>query len=128
VQAILSADPRRFYDEELAARRLLNYPPVCHLASLSASGRNQQEVEAAAIEWKSCLEGSLDGRASITLLGPVIAMGRLPKGHHRQQILVKGTDRPLLCRLIQGSVERMEGTYRRGQIKFVVDIDPVEMG
>ena len=128
VQAILSADPRRFYDEELAARRLLNYPPVCHLATLSASGKNRQEVEAAAIEWKSCLEGSLDGRASITLLGPVTAMGRLPKGHHRHQILVKGTDRPLLCRLIQGSVERMEGTYRRGQIKFVVDIDPVEMG
>lgn len=128
VQAILSADPRRFYDEELAARRLLNYPPACHLATLSASGKNRQEVETAALQWKSRLEGSLDGRASITLLGPVPAMGRLPKGHHRHQILVKGTDRPLLCRLLQGSVEHMEGAYRRGQIKFVVDVDPVEMG
>lgn len=128
VQAILSADPRRFYDEEMAARRLLNYPPACHLATLSVAGRNRQEVEAAAIEWKSGLEESLDGRASTALLGPVPAMGRLPKGHHRHQILMKGTDRPLLCRLIQGSVERMEDTHRRGQIKFVVDIDPVEMG
>jgi primosomal protein N' (replication factor Y) len=128
VQAILSADPRRFYDEELAARRLLNYPPACHLATLSVSGRERQEVETAAVQWKSRLEGSLDGRESITVLGPVTAMGRLPKGHHRQQILVKGTDRPLLCRLIQESVERMEGTYRRGQIKFIVDIDPIEMG
>ncbi len=128
VQAILSADPRRFYDEELAARRLLNYPPACHLATLSASGKNRQEVEAAAREWKSRLEGSLDGTASIALLGPVPAMGRLPKGHHRHQILVKGTDRPLLCRLIQGSVAHMEGAYRRGQVKFVVDVDPVEMG
>ncbi|MBH0190950.1 MAG: hypothetical protein HP492_04125 [Nitrospira sp.] len=107
---------------------MLNYPPACHLAILSASGRDQKEVESAAIEWKSCLEGSLEGSASITLLGPVTAMGRLPKGHYRHQILVKGTDCPLLCRLIQGSVERMEGTYRRGQVKFVVDIDPVEMG
>jgi primosomal protein N' (replication factor Y) len=128
VQAILSADPRRFYDEELAARRLLNYPPACHLASLSVSGTNRQAVEAAAVQWKSRLEGTLDGRQSITLLGPVPAMGRLSKRHHRHQILVKGTDRPLLCRLIQKSVEQMEGKYRRGQIKFIVDIDPVEMG
>jgi primosomal protein N' (replication factor Y) len=128
VQAILSGDPRRFYDEELAARRLLNYPPACHLATLSVSGRNQQEVESAAIEWKSRLEGSPGGRASITLLGPVTTMGRIPKGQHRHQILVKGTDRPLLCRLIQESVEQMESTYRRGRIKFIVDVDPVEMG
>jgi primosomal protein N' (replication factor Y) len=128
VQAILSADPRRFYDEELAARRQLNYPPACHLATLSTLGKNRQEVETAATQWKSRLEGALGGGASITLLGPVTIMGRRPKGHHRYQILVKGTDRARLCRLIQESVERMEDDYRKGRMKFVVDIDPIEMG
>lgn len=128
VQAILSADPRRFYDEELTARRLLNYPPFCHLAALSVSGKDRQELETAATRWKSRLEGSLDGEESLTALGPVPTMGRSLKGHHRYQILVKGTDRARLCRLIQESVESMESAYRKGQIKFVVDIDPVDMG
>jgi primosomal protein N' (replication factor Y) len=128
VQAILSANPRLFYDEELAARRQLNYPPICHLAALSVSGKDRQEVEMAAIQWKSCLEESLDGEKSITVLGPVPAMGRRQKGHHRHQILVKDTDRARLCRRVQESVERVESDYRRGQLKFVVDIDPVDMG
>jgi primosomal protein N' (replication factor Y) (superfamily II helicase) len=128
VQAILSADPRRFYDEELEARRLLNYPPVCHLAALSVSGKNQQQLEAAAIQWKCRLEGSLDGAESITVLGPVPTMGKSLKGHYRYQILVKETDRARLCRLIRETVESMEGAYRKKQIKFIVDIDPVDMG
>jgi primosomal protein N' (replication factor Y) len=82
----------------------------------------------AALQWKSCLEESLDGEKSITVLGPVPAMGRRQKGHHRHQILVKETDRARLCRRVQESVERVESDYRRGQIKFVVDIDPVDMG
>jgi hypothetical protein len=41
---------------------------------------------------------------------------------------VKGADRPLLCREIRESVEKLEREYRKGQIKFVVDVDPVEMG
>jgi len=128
VQAILSADPRRFYDEELAARRLLNYPPFCHLAALSVSGKDRQELETAATRWKGRLEGSLDGEESLTVLGPVPTMGKSLKGHHRYQILVKGTDRARLCRLIQESVESLESAYRKGQIKFTVDIDPVDMG
>jgi hypothetical protein len=41
---------------------------------------------------------------------------------------VKGTDQVLLCRWVQQSVQKMEEEYRRGGIKFIVDVDPVEMG
>ena len=128
VQAVLSAEPRRFYDEELAARRLLNYPPVCRLAALSASGKDLREVETAATRWKICLEESIGGEDSLTVLGPVPTIGMASRGRYRHQILVKGIDRALLCRRIQESVEKLESEYRKGEIKFVVDIDPVEMG
>jgi primosomal protein N' (replication factor Y) len=128
VQAALSADPHRFYEEELAARRLLNYPPACNLAALSVSGKDPREVEMAAKQWRSRLEETMGGEATMTVLGPVPATGRRPKGHHRHQILAKGTDRALLCRRIEESVVGMEREYRKGRIKFVVDVDPIEMG
>ncbi|MBM4126936.1 MAG: primosomal protein N' [Nitrospira sp.] len=128
VEAVLSADPQRFYDEELAARRLLNYPPGCHLAALSVLGKDQQEVETAAKRWRSCLEQSAGTEGPPSMLGPVPAMGKRPKGLHRFQTLVKGTDHDGLCRLIQTSVARMEQEYRRNRLKFVVDIDPMELG
>ena len=128
VQSVLSGEPDRFYDEELAARRLLSYPPVCHLASLSVSSKELRLVEAAAKQWRMRLDQSVGGQEPVMLLGPVPAMSGRLRGHHRQQILVKGADRALLCRGIRESVERMELEYRKGQIKFVVDMDPVEMG
>lgn len=127
VQAMLSADPQRFYDEELAARRLLNYPPACVLAALSVSGKDRQEVETAALRWRLCLEQLVGTEAPPSMLGPVPAMGKRPKGQHRFQTLVKGADRAVLCRLIQTSVCQMEQEYPKRRVKFVVDIDPIEL-
>lgn len=127
VQAVLSADPQRFYSEELAARRLLNYPPACYLAALSVSGKDPREVETAATQWKVCLEQSVGPEEPPCILGPVPATGKRLKGHHRVQILVKGADHPGLSRLIQRSVGQMEQEYRKKRVKFVVDVDPVEL-
>lgn len=128
VQALLTGEPNRFYDEEMTARRLLSYPPACHLARLSVSGKDLRVAETAAKQWRKSLEQSHVGQEPVMILGPVPAMGVRPNGHHRHQLLVKGADRTLLCRRIHESVESMEREYRKGEIKFVVDVDPVEMG
>jgi primosomal protein N' (replication factor Y) len=127
VQAVISGEPNRFYDEELAARRLLSYPPACHLANLTVSGREPRVVESAANEWRRTLEQLPDRQDALMVLGPVSTTGGRPKGRHRYQILVKGADRPLLCRLVHQSIQNMEQAHRQGGIKFVVDMDPVEM-
>ena len=112
----------------MTARRLLSYPPACHLAGLSVSGKDLRVVETAAKQWKKSIEQSLVRQEPVMIVGPVPTMGGRPKGHHRYQMLVKGVDRTLLCRRIHESVERMEREYRKVRIKFVVDVDPVEMG
>jgi primosomal protein N' (replication factor Y) len=128
VQAVAAGEPDRFYDEELVARRLLSYPPACHLANLSVAARDLRLVEAAASRWRASLEESLGGREAVMILGPVPAIGGRPKGYHRRQILVKGFDGALLSRGIRESVETMERIHQKGQVKFIVDVDPVEMG
>jgi primosomal protein N' (replication factor Y) len=126
IEAVVRGEPSRFYEEELAARRLLGYPPARHLVSLSVSGRQAEIVEAAAKQWRARLEQI--GGEHLMILGPVRALGGRPAGHHRQHMIVKGTDRTEQCEAIRRSVERMEQQYRKTQAKFVVDVDPVDMG
>ena len=127
VQAVLSNDPQRFYTEELEARRLLHYPPICHVATLSISGKDAQEVATAAAQWKHHLDQSVREENPLTLLGPVPTPGRSTQGRYRQQLLAKGADRAFLCARLRESVERLEHQYRKQRITFVVDMDPVDM-
>lgn len=128
VQALISGHSHQFYDEELAARRLLHYPPVCHLADLSVTGKDLKIVEEAAKRWGAELEQNAGDQEPLMVLGPVPAMRRGPKGHQQYRILVKGTVLTTLRKRIHDSVQKMERVYRKGWIKFVVDIDPIENG
>lgn len=128
VQALVSGDPDRFYKEEFDARRLLQYPPACRLAELSVIGKDLRIVEEAAKRWAADLEQNTGDQEPLVVLGPVPAIGRRPKGRHQYRILVKGTAVTTLGRRIHDSVRKMEGEYRNGRIKFVVDIDPTENG
>lgn len=128
VQALISGDPDQFYNEEIAARRLLHYPPVCHLADLSVIGKDVRMVEEAAKRWGEELEQNARDQEPLIVLGPVPAIRRRPKDCRQYRILVKGTAFTSLSRRIHDSVQKMEREYRKGRIKFVVDIDPVENG
>jgi primosomal protein N' (replication factor Y) len=128
VQALISGDPDQFYTEEFAARRLLHYPPVCHMADLSVTGKDPRIAEEAAKRWAAELEQTAQDQESLIVLGPVPAMRRRPKGCHQYRILVKGTVLTALSRQIHASVQTLEREYRKGRIKFVVDIDPIENG
>ncbi len=127
VQALLSGKPNHFYEEELAARRLLYYPPLCHIAELSVIGKNLEIVQEAAKQWATELGRSVCGHESLVVLGPVPTINRRPRNHHHR-LLVKAADCRTLSRRVHDSVQGLEQQYRKGQIKFAVDIDPVETG
>lgn len=127
IESFVSGQPSRFYEEELAARRLLGYPPACHLVSLSVTGRELRLVQTAAAQWRRGVEESAGGSHLLMMLGPVPSLGGRPKGYQRYHILAKGHDRDLLLDAVRASVQAMERAYKRGQLKFVVDVDPVDM-
>jgi primosomal protein N' (replication factor Y) len=127
IESVVSGQPGRFYAEEVEARRLLGYPPARHLVSLSVSGLQAGLVKTAAQEWTRCVRQSGAGPESIMLLGPVPSISGRPAGHHRYHILAKGLDRRALLEAVRQSVLTMEGQYKRGQLKFVIDVDPLDM-
>ncbi|HMS84619.1 MAG TPA: primosomal protein N' [Nitrospira sp.] len=128
VQALLSENPHQFYDEELAARRLLNYPPVCHIADLTVTGHTTTLVEEAATRWGTDLQQQTSVEEHLVVLGPIPTQGRQPRGQSHRRLLVKGTDPDILAHRLRDSVERMERQYRHKQVQFVVDMDPVDSG
>lgn len=125
IQAVARGEPNRFYEEELAAREFLGYPPVCALASLAVSGRQEDVVRRASAQWRAVLEQGPGGR-ELTILGPVSSLGGRARGHHRHTMLVKSPNQAVLRAAIRRSAEDLEGRYRRSQAKFIVDMDPVE--
>jgi primosomal protein N' (replication factor Y) (superfamily II helicase) len=127
IESFVSNQPGRFYEEELAGRRLLGYPPACHLVSLSVLGREMLLVQTAAGQWRRRVEQSAGGSHLLMMLGPVPSLGSRPKGQHRYHILAKGHDRELLLKAVSESVQAMEREYKRRELKFVVDVDPVDM-
>ncbi|MGC4099403.1 MAG: primosomal protein N' [Nitrospira sp.] len=128
VQALLSGNSRQFYDEELTARRLLHYPPVCHLADLSVTGKDRRIVEDAAKQWGTELGQNACDEEPLMVFGPVPALRKRPKGSQQYRILAKGPALAALSRRIHDSVQKMEQAYRKWRIKFIVDIDPIENG
>ncbi len=128
VQALLSGKPHQFYDEELLARRLLNYPPVCHLADLTVTGHNTALVEEASSRWGADLRQQTSMEEQVVILGPVPVLARQPRSRHHRRLLVKGSDQDVLARRLRSAVEKMERQYRQKQITFVVDMDPVDSG
>lgn len=128
VQALVSGNPHQFYEEELSARRLLNYPPLCHIADLTVTGHTTPLVEEAATRWGADLQQQTSVEEHVVVLGPVPMQGRRPRGQQHRRLLVKGADPDILARRLRDSVERMERQYRHKQLRFVVDMDPVESG
>lgn len=148
MQSVAAHDPAQFYDEERRARELLGYPPAVHLIHLAVSGKDRLLVGQAAQLWAKQLHGVAAGPITavhrkglsspagsllipssegISILGPVSAVGMGPKGQVRSHIMVKGHDRVAIRRVVQLALEMVERAYPGRNLKFSVDVDPLEM-
>jgi primosomal protein N' len=77
--------------------------------------------------WKLELERLMTGQETLVLLGPVSAMAGRTRGLFRDHILLKADDRTHLSHALRTSVACLEEEYRTAGLKFVVDVDPVDM-
>ena len=88
-------DYDRFYDEEMAMRRTLMFPPVCDLCVIGFSGVWEEKVKAAADRFVAIMKETLrteNLKLPLRVLGPVEAgYGRL-NGKYRRRLLLKCKD------------------------------------
>jgi len=129
IASIAQSDPAQFYEQELAFRRALGYPPFAHLISLCVSGKTEAAVRAAAERWAAAVkEQGKKSPGSIAVLGPIPASVERVRGRHRWQILVKSPDGEQARQRVRATLETMEAGKESRRLKFDVDVDPLEMG
>ncbi len=111
-----------YYEQEIAFRRELAYPPFGFLVNLVISGNDAAVASRSAALLAAGLEKVAAG---VDVLGPApCPLARL-RGKHRWQILLKAPRRPPLQHLL----EHLESLRRRmpGGVALSVDVDPLDM-
>jgi primosomal protein N' (replication factor Y) len=125
VRAAAAHDYRGFYEQELAARRELGFPPFSHLANLRASGPDQAAVRGflqAAKEQGLALLENEPRAAAPRLLGPVPGAVVKIRSRYRWNLLVKASDRPRLHHFLRCWRPRLEAP---AAVAWRLDIDPL---
>ncbi|HEX9285512.1 MAG TPA: hypothetical protein VF879_07570, partial [Nitrospirales bacterium] len=146
IRALAQRDPAIFYENELAARKALEYPPFGRLIGLRVSGTKEELVETAAIRWATSLRRAAGkvgvGGAPrvpvappnatdvgpphtiIEVLGPIPATPAKVRGRIRRQLVVKGTDEAALRHAVRVTFADLEKAGKAGGLRYDIDVDP----
>jgi primosomal protein N' (replication factor Y) len=126
VRALAERDPRFFYDNELAARKELGYPPFGQLIGLRVSGTKEERVETVTTKWATLLraESARARPAHFEILGPIPATPFRVRGRVRWQLVVKGPDGTTLRQAVQATLAELEKSGRAGGLRYDIDVDP----
>jgi primosomal protein N' (replication factor Y) (superfamily II helicase) len=124
VQAARRGDFDVFIDEELEARKMLNYPPYCRLICVHFRGENEQQVDFVSGQIFNELDRILGMKEEINLAPPVPSpIARIQK-HYRYQMIarvprVKMFTVPLKHVLTHLDIPR--------QVQITVDVDAISL-
>ena len=129
IKAAARLDAHRFYNQVLAERRELLYPPFSRLIRLLLQGKDQEKVWSRARELRSRLTPLQKG---MTLLGPASAPYERLRGLWRVHLLLKSSREAdpggqRLHRFAASRVPRtwLERSYKGARLK--IDVDPVSL-
>ena len=125
IRALGQRDPSIFYENELAARKALGYPPFGRLIGLRVSGTRADLVEAAAIRWATLLRtAESSSQNKIEVLGPIPATPAKVRGRIRWQLVVKGADAIALRHTVRVTFADLEKAGKAGGLRYDIDVDP----
>ncbi len=118
-----------FAEQALSERRAAGLPPFAHLALLRAEAHKPGQAEGFLDEACSEAERLLEQLqlSGIELLGPVPAPMERRAGRYRAQLLLQANARAPLHRLISSWMLALEQMPGGRQVRWSLDIDPVDL-
>jgi primosomal protein N' (replication factor Y) len=119
-------DVRGFTERELADRKELMYPPFARLALIRLDGLDEARTERVAREFSEAAKGTGPATAGdVQVMGPAPAPLARLRERYRFQVLLRARER----RTLRQSLIALLPVRDRlgGQIRIVIDVDPVQM-
>jgi primosomal protein N' (replication factor Y) len=120
-------DCRAVYEQEIALRSMLGYPPFGRLINIRFSGEHEMQVEAAAKAAAALLRAVIaQDSLPADILGPAPAPLSLIKNRFRWQLLLKGA-RPEILHWLCDQLLREKRKICGNKVRLTVDVDPESM-
>ncbi len=120
-------DYSRFYEQEIALRRELQYPPFSRLVNIRLTAKDEKQVEKCARAVGIFLRNQAgSGSGSVAVLGPAPAPLVRIKDRTRWQVLLKGARVAALHALCWKLKQEFKKTCS-GKVKLTIDVDPENM-
>jgi len=118
-----------FARQALQERRAAGLPPFAYLALLRADAHRQDQVENFLEAAYHVAEGLAVNLAlpQVELLGPVPAPMERRAGRHRAQLLLQSSSRAPLHRLLGIWVAQLESLPEARQVRWSLDVDPIDL-
>jgi primosomal protein N' (replication factor Y) len=113
-----------FYEQEIAYRKELNYPPWSRIALLTLRGRNEDKVQFAAAHIRRELDQHLAGWRDLILAGPGPAPLLRAHGYYRYQLMLRARQMSKLSRELGRFAQDLKLPE---DLSLVIDIDPVDL-
>lgn len=114
-----------FYEQEIAYRKELGYPPFSRLVNIGFSGSREEQVRQAANSVSQFLTTQV-GAGKIEVLGPAPAPLFFLRDRYRYQLLLKGFDNWQLHQLCDQLLEQQTNLCPQA-VRMTLDIDPENM-
>jgi primosomal protein N' (replication factor Y) len=117
-------DFQGYYEQEIAFRRELQYPPLSRVALITLKGRNEDKVKFVADHFRKSVEKLTADFKDLVIAGPAPAPLLKAESFYRYQIMLRLGQMSALSRklaAIQAAYELPE------DVTLTVDIDPVDL-
>lgn len=124
VMMAAKADYKGFYEQEMAVRSALSYPPKGKLLSIVLSGQAEDDLIENIQKIARHLNDLLSGYANITMMGPGPCLISRLKSWFRQQIILKGDIDQTLALAMK---ELIYNEVRGKDIRVSIDVNPASM-
>lgn len=123
-------DYARFFETEIAARRMMKYPPYTDLCQFGFTGAKEQEVREAASRFLHILYGLLKGEFAgipVIALDPSPAAVKRVSGKYRYKLLIKTIANAKARQWIGMALKQFYKQPENKHVTIFADINPATM-
>jgi len=122
---------KRFFSQEIALRRQVNYPPFSLIATVRFLGNSESKTEKIAthigMKIRNTIKKQSKRKSVVEILGPVEAPMAKLKGKYRQQILIKSRTSRYLNQLLKEVETFSPQILSSSGVRMIIDVDPYQM-
>ena len=117
-------DYQSFYENEIAVRKVMWYPPFCEMISVLFAGVSESLVSQCAKNFARVIASAEKSAQRMQILGPVPASVAKIKNKFRWRLIIKCADSDKLTKTLYEAYEDCENNKNFEKISIVIDKNP----